>query len=79
MIAISLELSIALIIIGVVLWAISRIGMPAPVASALYWIGIALLVIGIILLIVWVVFMSGYLLAIAPTISSFLSLNSGYI
>jgi len=68
MIAISLELSIALIIIGVILWAVSRIGMPAPVASALYWIGIALLVIGIILLIVWIVFMSGYLLMVAPSL-----------
>lgn len=66
MVAISLELSIALIIVGVILWAVSRMGVPAPVATALYWIGIALLVIGIILLIVWVVFMSGYLLAIAP-------------
>jgi hypothetical protein len=63
--AVSLELSIALIVIGVILWAISKMSLPPPVASALYWIGIALLVIGIILLIVWIVFMSGYLLAIA--------------
>ena len=68
MVAISLELSIALIIIGVILWAISRMGLPAPVANGLYWIGIALLVIGIILLLVWIVFMSGYLMMIAPTI-----------
>ena len=65
MVAISLELSIALIIIGVILWAVSRMGLPASVAIALYWIGIALLVIGVILLIVWVVFMSGYLLMVA--------------
>ena len=68
MVTVSLELSLALIIIGVILWAVSRINMPPPVASALYWIGIALLIIGIILLIVWVVMYSGLLLAVAPAI-----------
>ena len=68
MVTVSLELSIALIVIGVILWAVSRMGLPPGVATALYYIGIALLIIGVILLVVWIFLYSG-LLMVAPLVS----------
>lgn len=59
---IGLEGAIILIAIGIILWAVSR-AVAAPIGTALYYIGIFLMVIGVIFLIIYLV---EYAMLLAP-------------
>ncbi len=63
---IGLEGSIILLVIGIILWAVSR-AVPAPASTALFWIGIIMIVLGVIFLAIWAI---NYALFLAPMILS---------
>ena len=61
---VGLEGTIIILIIGIILWGASR-AVPAPWSSALFWIGIVMIIIGAILLAIAVIpmFTGGALVA----------------
>jgi hypothetical protein len=59
---VGLEGSIILLVVGIILWAVSR-AVGTPVSTALFWIGILLIVLGVIFLAIWAV---NYALLLAP-------------
>lgn len=61
---VGLEGSIIMLVVGIILWAVSR-AIPAPWSSVAFWIGIVLIILGVIFLAIWVV---QYVILVAPLV-----------
>ncbi len=63
---VGLEGAIILLVVGIILWAVSRY-TPAPISTVLFWIGIIMIILGIIFLAIVLINM---MLFVAPAIIS---------
>lgn len=51
---VGLEGSIILLVVGIILWVVSRM-VASPIGTALFWIGIIMIVLGVIFLAIWLI------------------------